>query len=43
MPGTTGPAAGSIAYADVTQPWLTPMLPAGKGVIGSQEVITCDK
>ncbi|MGA8247355.1 MAG: hypothetical protein WB797_10650, partial [Nocardioides sp.] len=41
--GTTGPAAGSIAYADVTQAWLKPMLPAAKGVIGSQEVIACDK
>jgi hypothetical protein len=41
--GTTGPAAGSIAYADVTQPWLRPLLPAGKGVIGSQAVITCRK
>ena len=43
VPGTTGPAAGTIAYADVTQSWLRPLLPAGKGVIGSQEVITCRK
>jgi len=43
VPGTTGPAAGTIAFADVTQSWLTPMLPAGKGVIGSQEVVTCQK
>ena len=41
VPGTTGPAAGTIAYADTTQSWLRPMLSAGKGVIGSQEVITC--
>jgi hypothetical protein len=43
VPGTTGPAAGTIAYADVTQSWLKPMYDAGKGVIGSQEVIACDK
>ncbi len=43
VPGTTGPAAGTIAYADVTQPWLKPLMPAGKGVIGSQEVIACRK
>jgi hypothetical protein len=43
VPGTTGPTAGTIAYADVTQPWLRPMLRAGKGVLGSQEVITCRK
>lgn len=41
VPGTTGPAAGTIAYADVTQPWLRPLLRAGKGVLGSQEVIAC--
>ncbi len=43
VPGTTGPTNGTIAYADVTQPWLAPMLPAGKGVLGSQEVITCHR
>jgi hypothetical protein len=43
VPGTTGPAAGSIAYADVTQSWLKPMLRAGKGVLGSQEIIACRK
>ena len=41
VPGTTGPAAGTIAFADVTQAWTRPMLRAGKGVLGSQEVITC--
>jgi hypothetical protein len=41
--GTTGPTAGTIAYADVTQPWLKPMYDADKGVIGSQEIITCQK
>jgi hypothetical protein len=41
--GTTGPTAGTIAYARVTQPWLAPMMDAGKGVLGSQEVITCRK
>jgi hypothetical protein len=41
--GTTGPTAGTIAYADVTQPWLAPMMRAGKGVLGTQEVITCHK
>lgn len=43
VPGNTGPTDGTIAYADVTQAWLKPMLPAGKGVIGSQEVIACQK
>jgi hypothetical protein len=41
--GTTGPTAGSIAYVDDTQSWLKPMMHAGKGVLGSQEVITCRK
>jgi len=39
--GTTGPTAGTIAYVDVTQSWLKPMMDAGKGVLGSQEVIVC--
>jgi hypothetical protein len=43
VPGTTGPTAGTIAYADVTQSWLKPMMDAGKGVLGSQEVIVCRK
>jgi hypothetical protein len=43
VPGTTGPAAGTIAFADVTQTWVRPMMRAGKGVVGSQEVITCRK
>ena len=41
VPGTTGPAAGTIAYADVTQSWSKPMMHAGKGVLGSQEIIAC--
>jgi len=41
--GTTGPTEGTIAYADVTQSWLSPMMRAGKGVLGSQEVIVCQK
>lgn len=41
--GSTGPTAGTIAYADVTQSWLTPMMRASRGVIGSQEVITCSR
>ena len=41
--GTTGPTDGTIAYADVTQPWLEPMMRAGKGVLGSQEVIPCQR
>jgi hypothetical protein len=43
VPGTTGPTDGTIAYAHVTQSWLRPLLPAGKGVLGSQAVITCRK
>lgn len=41
--GNTGPAAGTIAYTKVTQSWLQPMMRAGKGVLGSQEVIVCSK
>jgi hypothetical protein len=41
--GTTGPTAGSIAYVDSTQSWLKPMMPAGKGVLGTQEVIACGR
>jgi hypothetical protein len=41
--GTTGPTAGSIAYVDATQSWLTPMMRAGKGVLGTQEVIVCGR
>jgi hypothetical protein len=41
--GNTGPTAGTIAYADVTQTWLKPMIPAFRGILGSQEVITCQK
>jgi hypothetical protein len=39
--GNTGPTSGTIAYADVTQPWLRPMEPAFDGVVGSQDVIAC--
>ena len=41
--GTTGPTNGTIAYAKVTQPWLRPVLPASKGILGSQEQIVCAK
>jgi hypothetical protein len=41
--GNTGPTNGTIAYAKVTQPWLRPMLRAGGGILGSQEVIVCSK
>jgi hypothetical protein len=43
VPGTTGPAAGTIAFADVTQKWLKPMERAGKGVLGSQDVVACHR
>jgi hypothetical protein len=43
VPGNFGPTDGTIAYADVTQTWLKPMMHAGKGVLGSQEVIVCRK
>ena len=41
--GNTGPTNGTIAYAQVTQPWLRPMIRAYRGILGSQEVITCHK
>jgi hypothetical protein len=41
---TTGdPTPGSIAFAQVTQPWLRPMNPVQKGVLGTQDVIVCTK
>ncbi len=43
VPGTTGQTAGTIAYTRVTQPWLHPMMAAGKGILGSQEEIVCAK
>lgn len=39
--GTTGPTNGTIAYAKVTRTWLKPMIDADRGILGSQEVITC--
>jgi hypothetical protein len=41
--GTTGPTNGTIAYAQVTQPWLHPMIRAYRGILGSQEVIACGR
>lgn len=41
--GNFGPTPGTIAYARVTQSWLKPMMRAGKGVLGSQEVIVCSR
>ena len=39
--GYFGPTDGTIAYADVTQQWLKPMLPGRKGVLGAQDLIVC--
>ena len=41
--GYFGPTDGTIAYADVTQQWLKPMLPGRKGVLGAQDLIVCHK
>jgi len=41
--GNTGPTNGTIAFAKVTQPWLKPMLHAYRGILGAQDVITCQK
>jgi hypothetical protein len=41
--GNTGPTEGSIAFADVTQPWLRPMSEVKKGVLGAQEAVVCRK
>jgi hypothetical protein len=41
--GTTGPTNGTIAYAKVTQDWLRPMERTFRGILGSQEVITCHR
>jgi hypothetical protein len=41
--GNTGPTAGSIAFARVTQSWLKPMMDAHKGVLGAQEAVICRK
>ena len=41
VPGTTGPTDGSIAWIPTTQAWLRPMLPARRGVLGTQDVPFC--
>lgn len=41
--GNTGPTYGSIAFAKVTQPWLKPVIRAYHGILGSQEVIACER
>ena len=41
--GNTGRTNGTIAYAKVTQPWLKPMFRAFGGILGSQDVIPCQK
>jgi hypothetical protein len=41
--GNTGPTNGTLAYAKVTQAWLKPRMQADRGILGSQEVITCQK
>jgi hypothetical protein len=41
--GNFGPTPGTIAYTNVTESWLKPMMRAQKGVLGSQEVIACTK
>jgi hypothetical protein len=41
--GNTGPTNGTIAFAQVTQPWLDPMEKTGNGILGTQEVIACHK
>jgi hypothetical protein len=39
---TTGdPTPASIAFADVTQPWLRPMLSVKRGVLGTQDALVC--
>lgn len=43
VPGNFGPTPGTIAYTDVTQSWRAPMMRAHKGVLGSQEVIVCQR
>jgi len=42
-PQTTKVTFATPGCTDVTQTWLKPMLHAGNGVIGSQEVLTCRK
>ncbi len=41
--GNTGPTNGTLAYAQVTQAWLKPRMQADRGILGTQEVITCQK
>jgi hypothetical protein len=43
VPGSTGPTDGTIAYADLTQAWLKPMLPGHQGVLGAQDLIVCQR
>lgn len=39
--GIHGQTNGTLAYAQVAQPWLKPMMRADRGILGSQEVIVC--
>jgi hypothetical protein len=41
--GNTGPTNGTLAYAQVTQAWLKPRMQADQGILGTQEVIACQK
>lgn len=39
--GTTGETTGSIAWTPRTQEWWRPMLRAGDGILGAQDIIPC--
>lgn len=41
--GNFGLTDGTIAFADVTQPWLKPMLLGRRGVLGAQDLIVCQR
>ena len=41
VPGVHGKVPGNIAWTPVTQPWLRPILPVYRGVLGAQDVILC--
>ena len=41
--GLTGKTAGTLAWTKVTQGWWRPMLGTDKGILGTQDVMPCQK
>jgi len=41
--GVTHRTAGTLAWTKVTQDWWRPMLPTDKGILGSQDILPCER